>query len=212
MVVNERMKKMKQKSFDDLELPEGTVEATASVADDSQKAGVTGAPVSVDNEAEPAPASSNSPLEEDARVNEAFRKVEILAKIEPLLNSLYNRLKTIVEIGNSIKQIAGSTVARYLVTDQQVLRFKAAFIQHFDEDLQKQAQKQLQKYLFDLENARNEEVHKFNQEIKNGWWFSNKVGWFLYMRPPLAPEPQRRISSPFSEQSSIATISSKCSA
>ena len=168
-------------ALDMLELPNGAVEATASVADDSQKAGATGAPVSVDNEAEPAPASSNSPLEEDARVNEAFRKVEILAKIEPLLNGLYNRLKTIVEIGNSIKQIAGSTVARYLVTDQQVLRFKATFIQHFDDALQKQAQKQLQKYLFDLENARNEELHKFNQELKNGWWFSNKVGWFLYM-------------------------------
>ena len=172
---------MKQKSFDDLELPEGAVEATASVADDSQKAGVTGTPVSVDNEAEPAPASSDSPIEEDARVNEAFRKVEILAKIEPLLNGLYNRLKTIVEIGNSIKLIAGSTVARYLVTDQQVLRFKAGFIQHFDEDLQKKAQKEFRQFVFDLENARNEELHKFNQEIKNGWWFSNKVGWFLYM-------------------------------
>ena len=167
--------------LDDLELPVGAVEATASVADDSQKAGATGTPVSVDNEAEPAPASSDSTLEEDARVDEAYRKLEILAKIEPLLNGLYNRLKTIVEIGNSIKQIAGSTVARYLVTDQQVLRFKAAFIQHFDDDLQKQAQKQLQKYLFDLENARKEEVRKFNQELKNGWWFSNKVGWFLYM-------------------------------
>ena len=172
---------MKQKSFDDLELPEGAIEATASVADGSQKAGATGTPVSVDNEAEPAPASSNSPLEEDARVNEAFRKVEIIAKIEPLLNGLYNRLKTIVEIGNSIKLIAGSTVARYLVTDQQVLRFKAGFIQHFNDALQKQAQKQLQKYLSDLENARNEELHKFNKELKNGWWFSNKVGWFLYM-------------------------------
>ena len=50
-------------ALDTLELPEGAAEATASVADDSQKAGATGAPVSVDNEAEPAPASSNSPLE-----------------------------------------------------------------------------------------------------------------------------------------------------
>lgn len=167
--------------LDDLELPDGVVEVTASVADDSLKAGATGAPVSVDKEAEPAPASSDSPLDEDARVDEVYRKLEILAKIEPLLNGLYNRLKTIIEIGKSIKLIAGSTVARYLVTDQQVLRFKAAFIQHFDEDLQKQAQKQFQKYLFDLENARKEEVHKFNKELKNGWWFSNKVGWFLYM-------------------------------
>lgn len=172
---------MKQKSFDDLELPEGVAEATASVADDSQKAEATGTPVSVDNEAEPAPASSDSPLEEDARVNEAFRKVEVLAKIEPLVNGLYNRLKTIIEIGNSIKQIAGSTVARYLVTDQQVLRFKADFIKHFDDDLQKKAQKEFQQFVFDLENARNEELRKFNQELKNGWWFSNKVGWFLYM-------------------------------
>lgn len=169
------------KALDMLELPDGAVETTASVPDSSQKAGATGTPVSVDNEAKPAPASSDSPLEEDARVNETFRKVEILAKVEPLLNGLYNRLKTIVEIGNSIKQIAGSTVARYLVTDQQVLRFKAGFIKHFDDDLQKQAQKQFQKFAFDLENARKEEVHKFNQELKNGWWFSNKVGWFLYM-------------------------------
>ena len=42
--------------LNDLELPEGVVEATASVVDDSQKAGATGTPVSVDNEAEPAPA------------------------------------------------------------------------------------------------------------------------------------------------------------
>lgn len=92
-------------------------------------------PVSVDNESEPAPASSDSVLEEDARVEEAYRKLEILAKIEPLLNGIFNRLKTIVRIGNSIKQIAGSIVARYLVTDQQMLRFMAGFIQHFDDDL-----------------------------------------------------------------------------
>ena len=169
------------KPLNDIELPDGAVEASASVADDSQKAGATGSPISIDNEAEPAPASSDSPLEEDARVEEAYRKLEILAKVEPLLTYLHNRLKTIIEIGDSIKQIAGSTVARYLVTDQQVLRFKAGFIKHFDDDLQKKAQKEFQKFVFDLENARKEEVQKFNNELKSGWWFSNKVGWFLYM-------------------------------
>ena len=169
------------KPLNDIELPDGAVEASVSVADDSQKAGAAGAPVSIDNEAESAPASSDSPLEEDARVEEAYRKLEILAKVEPLLTYLHNRLKTIIEIGNSIKQIAGSTVARYLVTDQQVLRFKAGFIKHFDDDLQKKAQKEFQKFVFDLENARKEEVQKFNNELKSGWWFSYKVGWFLYM-------------------------------
>lgn len=36
--------------LDDLELPDGAVEATASVADGSQEAGATGAPVSVDKD------------------------------------------------------------------------------------------------------------------------------------------------------------------
>ena len=88
------------KPLNDIELPDGAVEASASVADDSQKAGAAGAPVSIDNEAESAPASSDSPLEEDARVEEAYRKLEILAKVEPLLTYLHNRLKTIIEIGN----------------------------------------------------------------------------------------------------------------
>ena len=78
--------------LDDLELPDGAVEVTASVADDSQKAGVTGTPVSVDNEAEPAPASSDSPIEEDARVNEAFRKVEILASYRIFKIYLVNKI------------------------------------------------------------------------------------------------------------------------
>ena len=172
---------MGKKSFDDLELPEGAVEATASVADGSQKAGATGAPVSVDNEAEPAPASSDSPIEEDARVDEAFRKVEILAKIEPALNDFYVRLGSMVEVTEDIKQIVGSTVARYLVTDQQVKDFENDFIEHFDKALLAKAKTELQSFAFDLEHTRKEEVLKFNQELKNGWWFSNKVGWFLYM-------------------------------
>ena len=48
-------------------------------------------------------------------------------------------------------------------------------------EMQKKAQKEFQKFVFDLENARKEEVQKFNHELKSGWWFSNKVGWFLYM-------------------------------
>ncbi|MBQ0072891.1 MAG: hypothetical protein KBT34_01710 [Prevotella sp.] len=41
----------------------------------------------------------------------------------------------------------------------------------FDDNLQKKAQKEFQQFVFDLENARKEEVRKFNQELKNGWWF-----------------------------------------
>lgn len=166
--------------LNDLELPDG-VEATASVADGGQQAGVTGAPASAVNEAEPAPASSDSSSEEDARIDEVFRKLEILAKIEPALNDFYIRLNNMVEVNEDIKQIVGSTVARYLVTDQQILRFEADFANHFDAVLLKKAKKELQTYAFDLEHARQEEVQKFNQELKNGWWFSNKVGWFLYM-------------------------------
>lgn len=110
--------------LDDLELPDEEVESTASVADDSQKAGATGTPVSVDNEAEPAPASSDSPLEEDARVDEAYRKLEILAKIEPALNDFYIRLGSMVEVTEDIKLIVGSTVARYLVTDPTGQEFR----------------------------------------------------------------------------------------
>lgn len=168
-------------SFDDLELPEGAVEVTASVADDSQKAGASGAPVSVDNEAEPAPASSDSPLEEDARENEAYRKLEILAKIEPALNDFYVHLGSMVEVTEDIKLIVGSTVARYLVTKEQAEDFENDFVDHFDKALLAKAKTELQKFAFDLEHTCKEEVQKFNQELKNGWWFSNKVGWFLYM-------------------------------
>lgn len=40
--VTKHKKKMRNYSFDDLEFPDGVVEATASVADGSQKAGATG--------------------------------------------------------------------------------------------------------------------------------------------------------------------------
>lgn len=96
---------MGKKSFDDLELPEGAIEATASVADGSQKAG----PVSVDNEAEPAPASSDSLLEEDARVDEAYRRLEILAKMEPALNDFYVRLGSMVAVTEDIKLYVAHT-------------------------------------------------------------------------------------------------------
>ena len=100
---------MGKKSFDDLELPEGAIEATASVADGSQKAGATGTPVSVDNEAEPAPASSDSLLEEDARVDEAYRRLEILAKMEPALNDFYVRLGSMVAVTEDIKLFVAYT-------------------------------------------------------------------------------------------------------
>ena len=167
--------------LDDLELPDGAVKVTASAADGSQNAGETGAPVSVDNEAEPAPASSDSPLEEDARVDEAYRKLEILAKIEPALNDFYIRLGSMVEVTEDIKRIVGSAVARYLVTEEQVKDFENDFVDHFDKALLTKAKTELQSFAFDLEHTRKEEVQKFNQELKNGWWFSNKVGWFLYM-------------------------------
>jgi len=167
--------------FDKLELPDGAVEVTASATNVSQKAEETGTSAGVKKESEPAPLSSDSPSDMDARIDEAYHKATILGKIEPLLNGLFNRLNKIIEIANGIKQIAGSTVARYLVTDQQVKRFEADLLKHFDDALQKKAQKEFQKYVFDLEHTRNEAVQKFNQELKNGWWFSNKVGWFLYM-------------------------------
>ena len=167
--------------LNDLELPDGAAEVTASVTDDSQKAGDTGTPVIADNEAEPAPASSDSPSDVDERIEEAFRKTEILGRIEPLLNGLYNRLNNIINVGNNIKQIVGSTVARYLVTEQQVKRFEVDFVSHFDKELQEKMKAELCKFSFDLEHICKEELNKFNHELKNGWWFSNKVGWFLYM-------------------------------
>lgn len=169
------------KLLEDLELPDGAVEASASVADDSQKAGATGTPVSIDNEAEPVPTSSDSSLEEDARVEEAYRKLEILAKIEPALNDFYVRLGSMIEVTEDIKLIVGSTVARYLVTNHQVKDFEDTFVGHFDKVLLTKAKTELQTFAFELEHTRKEEVQKFNQEVKNGWWFSNKVGWFLYL-------------------------------
>lgn len=170
-----------KKALNDLELPDGVVEKTAPVADSSQKAGDTGSSARVKKESEPAPLSSDSLLDMDDNIDEAFRKVKVIEHIAPLLNVLYDRTNSIITIGQDIKQIAGSTVARYLVTDHQVKRFEADLVNHFSNSLMEKQKKEYCKFCFDIEYARKAEVNKFNSELKNGWWFSNKVGWFLYV-------------------------------
>lgn len=119
--------------------------------------------------------------EEDLQIEEVLRKVEILEKIEPAINDYCNRLDNMISTTNDIKKIIGTAVARYLVTGQQVLRFEADFLKHFDKALQEKIQAEFQKFTFDIEHTRKENVNDFNREIYNGWWFSNKVGWILYM-------------------------------
>ena len=169
------------KPLNDLEPPDGVTETTAPVADSSQKAEDTGSSAGINKESEPAPHSSDSLLGMDDNIDEAFRKVKVIEHIEPLLNGLYDRTNSIITIGHDIKQIAGSTVARYLVTDQQVKRFEADLIRYFGDLLTEKQKKEYRKFCFDIEYARKAEVDKFDSELKNGWWFSNKVGWFLYM-------------------------------
>ena len=98
-----------------------------------------------------------------------------------ILNGFYNRLNVMTETAEGIQRICGSTVAHYLVTDLQVKRFEVDFVKHFDKALQNKMQTEFRKFVFDLEHTRDEAVRDFNSEIHNGWWFSNKVGWFLYM-------------------------------
>lgn len=169
------------KPLNDLELPDGVTETTAQVADSSQKAEDTGSSAEVNKESEPAPHSSDSLLGIDDNIDEVFRKVKVIEQIIPLLNGLYDRTNSIISIGHDIKQIAGSTVARYLVTDQQIKRFEADLINNFGDALIEKQEKEYRKFCFDIEYTRKAEVDKFDSELKNGWWFSNKVGWFLYM-------------------------------
>ena len=107
--------------------------------------------------------------------------MEVLANIEPAIIRFYNSLNAMIETAEGIQRICGSTVARYLVTDQQVKRFEVDFVNHFDKALLNKMQTEFRKFVFDLEHTRNESVRDFNSKIHNGWWFSNKVGWFLYM-------------------------------
>lgn len=117
----------------------------------------------------------------DARIDSSYEKVRVLASMEPLIRDVYGKLDKIANASDGIKAIAGTCVARYLVTDQQVLRFETEFVKHFNEVLQKKAKIELRKFAFDLEHTRRDAVSDFNTVIHRGWWFSNKVGWILYM-------------------------------